>query len=168
LPFPLVSHIGLRKDLVHLFRELAYTWLDRQSGYAIKTQALFLLIIHRLYEILVYNNKSETADYRIKKVTRYIMSHYTEKVLVSEMADLTGLSIGYFGTLFKQETGMTMNQYLVRIRLKIAEEMLNSGKYKVSEVADYCGYSDLVYFYKQFKQIYGVSPSQCLPKSREY
>jgi AraC-like DNA-binding protein len=168
LPFPLVSHIGLHKELVHLFQELAYTWIDRQPGYIIKTQALFLLIVYQLYEILVYDNKAETTDYRIKKVTRYIMSHYTEKVSVSKMAAMTGLSIGYFGTLFKQETGMTMNQYLVRTRLKIAEEMLNSGKYKVNEVADCCGYSDLVYFYKQFKQAYRVSPSQCIPKMREY
>jgi AraC-like DNA-binding protein len=168
LPFPLINHIGLKKDIIHLFQELNITWIDRQPGYNIKVQALFFLILHRLFELIVCNSDSLTADFRIKKATRYITAHYTEKISVKDMAAMTGLSIVYFGALFKRETGMTMNQYLVGTRLKKAEEMLRSGKYKVREVAEHCGYNDFLYFYKQFKQVYGISPSHCIPKKSEY
>jgi AraC-like DNA-binding protein len=46
--------------------------------------------------------------------------------------------------------------------------MLRSGEFKVWEIAERCGYNDIFHFYKQFKQICGVSPSSCIPKKIVY
>jgi AraC-like DNA-binding protein len=168
LPFPLISHIGPREDLVHLFHELAFVWLDRQPLYTIKSQALFLLILHRLFELIIYNIDSSSGDPRIKTVVHHIASHYAEKISVKQMASVVGLNTVYFGALFKRETGMTMNRYLVRIRIKNAENLLRSGEYTVGEVAERCGYNDTFHFYKQFKNILGIPPSDCVPKKNIY
>jgi AraC-like DNA-binding protein len=45
-----------------------------------------------------------------------------------------------------------------------AEHMLSSGEYKVVDVADACGFTDVSHFYKQFKQLKGFPPSHCMPK----
>jgi AraC-like DNA-binding protein len=168
LPFSLISPIGHREDLIHLFQEFVFTWMERPPGYLIKAHGMFLLILHRLYELLVYNTDSETVDFRVKKVARYIAAHYPEKISVKDMAAMTGLNAVYFGALFKQETGLTMGRYLINTRIRNAENMLRSGEYKVGEAAELCGYNDTFHFYKQFKQVCGIAPSECVPKKREY
>jgi AraC-like DNA-binding protein len=168
LPFPLISHIGEQEDLIHLFHELTFTWVERQPAYSIKCRALFLLVLHRLFELLIYSVDSSAWDYRIQKVVRHIAKHYPEKLTVGKMAAFLGLNPVYFGTLFKRETGMSMKHYVTRIRIKNAENMLRSGEYKVGEIAERCGYNDTFHFYKQFKLICGFSPSECIPKRNSY
>jgi AraC-like DNA-binding protein len=164
LPFPLISHIGSRKDIVRLFHELSFTWLDRQPGYLIKSHALFMLILHRLYELIVYKIDSESGDFRVKKVMRYIAQHYMERISVHKMAEMIGLHPVYFGRLFKQESGLSMSEYQARTRIRNAENMLRSGEYQVNEAAEHCGYCDVYHFYKQFKAVMGIAPSACIPK----
>lgn len=168
LPLPLVSHIGEHEDIVHLFQELIFTWVDRQPLYLFKCRAQFMLILHRLFEIFLNNTGFSSIDYRIQKVIRHMAKHYSEKLSVQKMAEILELNPVYFGTLFKQETGMSMKRYLMRIRVKNAENMLRSGEYKVGEIAERCGFSDGFYFYRQFKELYGISPSECIPKRNKY
>jgi AraC-like DNA-binding protein len=161
VPFPPVKHIGYRTDIVRFFRELTDTLMSRTPGYSIKMCGLFTLILHRLYELTVYGIDSEIGDYRVKKISRYISQHYQEKLTVKKMASLVNLNTVYFGSLFKKETGFTVNRYITRVRIRNAETMLRSGMYKVTDVAERCGYTDLSHFYKHFRDIVGVVPSHC-------
>ena len=161
--FPMVNHIGIRQDIIDLFRELTISWTEQQNGYIIKTQALLMLILHRLMEIIIFDVDSEPGDYRINKTIRYISMHYYEKLTVKSLAQQTGLDIDYFGRLFKRETGMTVHQYIAKIRVRNAENMLQSGNYKVQEVAQQCGFSDTFHFYKLFRALRGFPPSRCIP-----
>jgi AraC-like DNA-binding protein len=162
--FPTFSHIGLRQDIIDLFRELNICWTEQQSGYVMKARALLMLIIHRLTEIIVYGVDAEPGDYRVSKVTRYIALHYAEKLTVKNLARQVRLDMDYFGHLFKRETGMTIHQYIAKVRIRNAENMLQSGNYKVQEAAEHCGFSDVFHFYKSFKALRGFPPSRCIPK----
>jgi AraC-like DNA-binding protein len=162
--FPAVSHIGLRQDIIDLFRELTICRTEQQNGHILKTRALLMLIIHRLSEIIVYDVDAEPGDYRIGRITRHIAQHYADKLTVKDMARQVRLDLGYFGHLFKRETGLTIHQYINKIRVRNAENMLQSGNYKVQEVAENCGFSDVFHFYKSFKALRGFPPSRCIPK----
>jgi AraC-like DNA-binding protein len=162
--FPVLSHIGIRKDIIDLFRELTICWSGQQEGYMMKAGALLMLIIHRLSEILIYNVDTETGDYRINKVIRYIMMHYPNKLTVKGLAGQVNLNETYFGRLFKVKMGITVNQYITQIRVQNAESMLQTGKHKVHEVAEYCGFSDINHFYNLFKELRGFPPSRCIPR----
>jgi AraC-like DNA-binding protein len=164
LPFPIKSQIGLKQDIISMFHTLFYDWLHKQAGYALKANGLFLLILHRFYELIVLNTNSSEGDFRVKKIIRHIMEHYAEKSSVKQMAQMTGLNACYFGTLFKKETGLSLNQYINQTRIKYAKNFLSSGEYKVEEVAAICGFSDTNHFYRYFKMIMGYPPSLCLPK----
>jgi AraC-like DNA-binding protein len=168
LPFPSVSHIGQQQDVVHLFHELIYVWFDRQPGYIIKARGLMLLIIHRFFELTGVHDESAVRDYRVNKIARYIIAHYAERILVRDMARMAGLNAVYLGALFKQETGKTLNQYVIQARVRNAEAMLRSGEHTVAETAALCGYADVFHFYKQFKAITGNAPSRCLPKQANH
>lgn len=168
LVFPLVSHIGLRQDLVNLFRELTISWTEQQNGYIFKSRALLMLILHRLSEIVLFNIDSAPGDYRIKKVTQYISMHFSEKISVKALADMVHLHTTYFGYLFKQDTGMTVRQYLTKIRVRNAENMLQSGNFMVREAAELCGFSDVTHFYRLFRALRGFPPSRCIPQDRSF
>jgi len=164
--FPVINNIGIRKDIVDLFRELTICWNEQQSGYIVKTRALLMLILHRLMEIIIFDVDSGQGDYRINKIIRYISMHYPEKLTVKNLANQIGIDSDYFGHLFKRETGMTVHQYIKKIRIRNAENMLQSGNYKVQEAAEHCGFSDNFHFYKSFKSLRGFPPSNCLPRNQ--
>ncbi|MDR1220574.1 MAG: AraC family transcriptional regulator [Treponema sp.] len=166
LPFPTVSHIGYKKHIERAFRELVFTWRDKQHGYLIKSAGLFLLLISEFAEqcAAIGGGGGYGGDYRIKKTLDYIEIHYAEKLTVRDMSDMAGLNSAYFGELFKQETGCTVNRYVTRLRIRKAEQMLRSGEYQVKDAAKQCGYPDIHHFYKHFKMIVGFPPSQSIPK----
>jgi AraC-like DNA-binding protein len=168
LPFPLISHIGLDDELINQFDELIFTWTAQPPGYILQAKALLLSILHRMMALSIYNKGSSTADFRIKKVLRYISQHYNEKITVKKMAALFDMNAAYFGELFIRETGTTINKYLTKIRVRNAVSMLRSGTYTVGEAAEQTGFIDTNYFYKQFKKIMSFSPSSCIPKRKGY
>jgi len=165
--FPLVSSIGLRQDVIELFKDLTTCWTEQQYSYMLKAQALLMLILHRLTEIVLYNVDSTPGDYRINKITRYITMHYPEKLTVKNLADQVHLDPDYFGHLFKRETGMVVHKYITQIRIQNAETMLQSGSYKIYEIANHCGFSDVYHFYKSFKALRGFPPSRCFPQNNK-
>lgn len=162
LPLPLLTHIGIKSDLVGLFRELSNAWVRKETGYRTKTRGQLLVIMHRLYELILFKKDPTRSDYRVKKAINYISENYASHVTVKELANLAGLNTVYFGALFKNETGILVNQYLTQTRINHAEDMLQNGECNVTEAAERCGYSDLSHFRKQFKLIKGYSPSHCL------
>jgi AraC-like DNA-binding protein len=170
LPFPLVSKIGIHDEIIHLFKELAFTWLERQPCYVLKCRAIFLLIIHRLFELNqnIVPTDIPVRDYRVEKILHYILSHFDKTISVKKMADTVGLDPIYFGSLFKRQTGMTLKDYLIHVRVRHAKNLLRSGRFKVNEIAVLCGYNDTLYFYKQFKKTTGLTPSEFLPSKNKY
>ena len=164
LPLPLLTHIGIKSDLIGLFHELSNVWVRKEAGYRIKTRGLLLVIIHRLYELILLKKDPTSIDYRVKRAISYISENYASNISVKELANLVGLNTVYFGALFKNETGLLVNQYLAQTRINHAEDMLQNGECNVTEAAERCGYKDLSHFRKQFKMIKGYSPSQCLRK----
>jgi len=162
--FPPVNSIGLRQDIIDIFRELTVCWTERHRGYPMKCQALLMLILHRLSEIIIYNVDSAPGDYRINKITRYISKHYAEKLTVENLASQIHLDTDYFGQIFKKKTGKTVHQYINQVRVQNAELMLQTGNYKVHEAAERCGFSDIFHFYKKFRSLRGFAPSKCIPR----
>ena len=162
--FPLVSRVGLRRELVAMFRELAHIWNGQQRGYIMKSRAVLTLIIHRLLDIINDELDSAPGDTRINRVIRYIAAHYGEKLTVKALARRVDLDEAYLGYLFKRETGMMIHQYMAKVRIQNAENMLQSGNYKVEKVAELCGYSDYFHFFKSFKALRGFPPSHCIPR----
>jgi AraC-like DNA-binding protein len=163
-PFPLLSHIGIHDDIIRFFHEFNYAYIEKQPGYFFKTAGLLLAILGRFLELTLYKNRLTVQDFRIKETIRYIAQHYAEGLQVKNLAARAGLTTQYFGALFKAETGMAVSHYLAKVRIAHAENMLKSGGYLVSDVAEFCGYCDIFHFYKQFKAITGIPPSHYIPR----
>ena len=94
----------------------------------------------------------------VRRVKSYIKSTYMEDIRIEQIAKAISLDRRYLSRIFKKETGKTIQQYLLDIRMKHACAFLREGR-NVSECAALCGYSDLPNFSKMFKRVHGVSPT---------
>lgn len=160
LPFAIKSKIGIHEDLIADFHELDLEWTSKKPGYGMKVRALFLTILHKLLNILYYGNDLECMDIHIRKALEYIHNFYHTGISVKALAEMVDLNPSYFGTLFKNQTGTTVKEYINKIRVSKAENMLCSGEFSLSETAYSCGFDDIFYFSKVFKKYRGYPPSK--------
>jgi len=99
-------------------------------------------------------------DMRIHSAKDYIDANFKDADCIDSAVRQCGLSSRRFGELFKGNFGTTPNKYLIQRRIENAKSMLDTQSLTVSEIAELCGFSDVYYFSKVFKQICGVSPSR--------
>jgi AraC-like DNA-binding protein len=81
------------------------------------------------------------------------------------LAGQVGLSAKYLSALFKQTTGLSLKQYLTKVRLERGMHLLSETSMNVSQVAEAIGYANVYLFSKQFKQHFGQPPSDYLLKA---
>jgi AraC family L-rhamnose operon regulatory protein RhaS len=165
LPFPLVSHIGVSEELISFYNDITIEWLKKNKGYELKTRALLLMILHYYFRNLFYKENNVNIDRRIQEAVRYILSNLQNQIEINELASLTGLTNAYFGTLFKKYMGASVKEYINKMKIHNAENILLSGEFTVKEAAYKCGFEDIYYFSKLFKKIKGFPPSRILINS---
>lgn len=91
----------------------------------------------------------------------FIWKNYQRDMLsVREIAEAACLSTAYACTLFKSETGTTINQFISNYRMERAKQLLADPRNKITEIASQLGYSDSNYFGKSFKKLVGLSPTE--------
>jgi len=96
----------------------------------------------------------------IKKAERYIWENYTKKIGLREIAGAAGLSASYFSSIFKEEMGENLSNYLNRLRVEKAVTMLVSTNISISKIAEACGFEDQSWFSKIFKNNTGFTPGK--------
>ncbi len=96
----------------------------------------------------------------------YMRKNYSYPLTVEAVARRCGVDRSHLFRLFKQHLQLSPQQYLIRLRLNKAEELLQTTSLSVSEVAFSCGFNDLCHFSRLFKRRFGVPPSaRRLPNS---
>lgn len=96
----------------------------------------------------------------LRKAERYIWEHYTRKLSLQEIAEVSGLSASYFSSIFKEEMGENLSGYLNRLRAEKAAVMLTETELSLHQIARACGFEDQSWFSKIFKSYAGVSPGK--------
>lgn len=105
-----------------------------------------------------HNSSSQLHSYN--KATEFILTNYTQKITLSDVADAANLSTYHFCRLFKQLSGKTFVEYITDLRLAHAENMLINGDNKIIDVAELSGFGSVKTFNQLFKDKHGVSPVQ--------
>ena len=117
----------------------------------------------------VRNHQLNYAHYPkpVVQTMEYIISHLSEDLHLSDLADNVTLSVTGLCKLFKAETGMTLNEYLTTQRCKKAADLLSQTDFQIQEIGSHVGYNDNNYFVKVFKKVYNCTPSQYRKKHKE-
>ena len=104
--------------------------------------------------------KSRNED-RKQRILDYIQDHYTDSELyAASIAEYAGISEKYLYNFVKEQTGMSVGNYLMDLRMKRAAELLSANNIPVKDVCRMVGFNSENSFYKAFKRMYGVTPSQ--------
>lgn len=124
-----------------------------------------LYVCAKIYELLGILSQRDTPAHQqihryVRKAKNYMKSSYTEQISVQQMARQLGLDRSYFCRIFKEIVGCPPNQYLVRLRLERAAELIAERGYSPAEAAAGCGYADTVNFSRMFSRHFGVPPSR--------
>jgi len=94
----------------------------------------------------------------LRKAERFIWENYTRKISLKEIADASGLSAPYLSTVFKNEMGENLSNYLNRLRVEKAIMMLGETDSPINRISTECGFEDQSWFSKVFKSYTGISP----------
>lgn len=105
------------------------------------------------------NQRSQRNTQRIKGMLQFIHAHYPEKITVTEIARSVSISESECLRCFRNTVQLTPNQYLRQYRIRQAANLLASTEEKISAIAHGCGFEDLSFFAKTFREMKGVSPS---------
>lgn len=96
----------------------------------------------------------------IAKALDFIYLNYNKNISLQTISDHVHLSKNYFVNLFKREMGETFVEHLTKFRIEKAKQMLKDNNLRNCEIANLVGFKDERYFYKVFKKMTGVTPTQ--------
>jgi two-component system, response regulator YesN len=106
------------------------------------------------------NNESDYSE-KIQQAILYIKQHYKEDVSLDCLAQQINLNPCYLSNIFKKDVGMTFLQYLQKTRLDRACTLLKSSpNLSIETISSQVGYQTPTYFFKIFREQFGISPSQ--------
>jgi AraC family transcriptional regulator len=126
------------------------------------TQALavHLLRAHSSFPTEISKTNGGLPRWRLQRATAFIEEHLSADISLPELAEAAGnLSLYHFARLFKESTGSSPYQYLLRRRIERAKSMLRGRKLlSLGDVAFACGFRDQSAFSRVFRQITGSTP----------
>lgn len=114
-----------------------------------------------LAEYIENNNLLDGSSRSIGQLTKdYIKKNLSHKITLADLSWNLHFSTVTLTEHFKKEFGITITEYILGKRMKKAAQMLsNDGEISVKEISEACGFADIEYFSRSFKQYYGQSPS---------
>lgn len=146
------------------FRALIRHWSLRHDFYRERCMAslyeMTWLMLSEVYTGSVRNH------HLLEPACAYMDEHFVEDFPLSILPSLCGLSPTYFHRLFREVFHETPGDYLCRLRIARARDLLLGGFCSIRKAAELCGYEDPAYFSRMFKKTMGESPSQYLRDKR--
>lgn len=124
---------------------------------ATQRHAAFIAEIDRL--TAPFLRKQPRLNPMVLRALRFIETHATESISLSRVAREVGLARNYMSSLFHRETGVTMTEYIHRVRIRRAVALLQGGSLSMNEVARLVGYGSYRHFHRRFSRLLAVSPT---------
>lgn len=103
----------------------------------------------------VYKDRNE-----IDAALDYISNNYQKDLNLAVVANHVSLNYSYFSNLFSEKTGDSFHNYLKKVRIEKAKELLKNSDYKINEVAEKVGYKNPKHFATNFRALTGISPME--------
>jgi len=108
-------------------------------------------------QIAVRQNNAEPVF--IVKAKQFIAEHYSEPLSLEQVAQAVNTSSFYFCKMFKRITGLNFTEYVSRVRIERAKNLLLNPNLRISEIAFEVGFQSLTHFNRVFRKMVGLSPT---------
>ena len=161
-----ISFSGEERDRIEvIIAMLADEIEQKHSGYELAVYSQFnvlLLMIFRKMGI----DFDDTFDGMSDKLLNYIKRHCSEKLTMDDFAKRCAYNPSYFSRLFKEYTGLSFMNYLKKVRMEKAIDMVKNSNLNITDIVYALGYSDTTKFFKHFREYTGTTPLK-LRKSKK-
>ena len=156
LDFPIADRVFHDTDgsVRQIVRQMENEHAEHSTGYMEMLRCYLTQIL--VYTVRAY--ESRTSHNAVNRVADYLKENYAAPFSLPTLADLTGYTPQYLSSLFRREVGMSIQKFLMRIRIAEACELLAYTNMSVSEIANAVGYQDVQHFSKLFRQYQNQSP----------
>ncbi len=155
------SFLTMERNLRHLYEMMFYELEMKPDGW--KDQFLLLM---RAFLRLAQRNEPSTKPMKrdpmadqIAAALHIIATDYAQELSVSELANRCNMSVSYFRKLFVTNVGMNPQQYIIHVRLSLAEHLLRTTNKQILSISEEVGFRSLSSFNRQFRKAYGFAPS---------
>ena len=145
-----------------LFKKIFADWVAKDDGYYFECVSLLYKIFAELEK---KNYMPENQYSAIKPAIEYIEKHFLDKkITAEELVGCCTISYPYIKKLFVKKFGISPIRYSIQLKINYACDLLRSELYTVTQTAELCGYNDIYFFSRQFKEYVGISPTDFLKK----
>lgn len=150
------------EKIKNLFKKIFAVWVAKEDGYYFECVSLIYKIFAELQK---KNYIPENQFVAIKPAIDYIESHFLEKkITAEELTACCKISYPYIKKLFIKKFGIPPIKYSIQLKINYSCDLLKSKLYTISQIAEICGYNDIYFFSRQFKEYMGLSPTDFINK----
>lgn len=151
----------------------AETYAQSDGFWTCRIRRMLLQALNCIYDIFVDQRKLNFFDLPentnpATTCADYIHANYSQEISLEMLCKLVGVNRTSLNEKFKEQYQCTCMEYLLRYRLKIAQELLSNTNLKITEIAETCGFKYGTYFEKQFKKRLGITPAMYRKKPLQY
>ncbi len=128
----------------------------------------FLLGFNRSYTVanMSFDGQKYHQDSQILTAQQYLERHYQQALSIQNIAQDIGMSPRNFSRRFKQATGDSPSDYLQRVRIEVAKELLTNSNLSIAQITEKSGFSDASYFSRTFQRYVQLKPNQYRQQSK--
>ena len=102
--------------------------------------------------------KNIASSKQVAQAIDYIYVHIMDRITVDELAEAIGISPTYLSRIFKQETGISVSEYIRQRKIDMAKNLLRFSSYDFADIAAMLSYSSQSHFIQQFRTQVGMTP----------
>ena len=164
-----ILHTGISREYEDCFRKMRDELIKCSWGYEEMLTYLFrelMLLIHRrMTEAMP--QVSGFIQEEIERAKDYFEEHYNEEISIEQYAASRSMSTSWFNRSFRGTVGTSPMKYILDIRIRNAQTLLETMDYSVASIASMIGYDNPMYFSRMFRKAKGMSPAKYRKTYRE-
>ena len=139
------------------FIRMANIFTSAEGHYRAQLSAMFKLMLLKLIETA---DENALPARMVEELSGYIRENVSDEISNTEIGAIFGYHPFYVSRMLKDRKGMTLRQYIIGYRLKMAKRLLELSQKSAAEIAEECGFTDASYFAKTFKSAFGMTPKE--------
>lgn len=161
-PYIIKKEHPVYADALSIFYKISQLYHAKPIGYELRIKSLLLELIALLLpfcqEDSAFSQLSNEHTSKLKAVLEFIEQHYADPLSVADLASVCCFSEYHFMRFFKKYMGESAMEYVRNVRLAKAAELFEQGAQSSLGVSLSCGFNNLSYFHREFKEKYGMTP----------
>ena len=157
----LKQSISLLRDpfLIQSIKQMVQECQYKKNGYEKICEALLKVLLENL---LRYSQESVSNRHNsTQEILEYISMNLHRTITHHELSTIFSYHKNSINRLLIQETGLSLKNYMIELRIQRSSELLKYSSKSISEIAELCGYNSTTFFSRQFREKNGITPMQC-------